>query len=100
MTEPKLITVAEAAQLKEVTRSAVYAAIRDERLPHRIVLGRLAVSETDVAAWTPTPRAGRRKGTHLSEEAKARISQSQKRRWAKRNAESGVNNLGGSGSQK
>lgn len=98
--QPKLLTPVEVAQLKSVSREAVYAAIRDGRLPHRIVLGHIAVREADVSAWTPTPRAGRRKGTHLSEEAKARISQSQKRRWAKRNAESGVNNLGGSGSQK
>jgi excisionase family DNA binding protein len=79
----KLITVTEAAQLKGVTRSAIYAAIREGRLPHRQVLGRFAVREVDVVAWIPTPRAGRRKGTKLSEEAKARISQAQKNRWLK-----------------
>lgn len=80
----KLLTAAEVANLKGVTRAAVYAAIAGGRLPHRQVLGRIAVRETDALAWKPTPHVGRRKGAQLSEDAKARISQAQKRRWAQR----------------
>lgn len=86
--KPKLLTALEAANLKGVTSAAVYAAIASNRLPHQRVLGRLALREVDVLAWTPTPHVGRRKGARLSEEAKARISQSQKQRWAQRKAHS------------
>ncbi len=80
----KLLTVTQAANLKGVTRSAVYAAIKDGRLAHRLVLGHFAVREADVLAWTPAPYMGRRKGTKLSDESKDRISQAQKKRWAQR----------------
>jgi excisionase family DNA binding protein len=80
----KMVTPAEAAQLKGVSKTAIYNAIADGRLPHRRILGRLALRERDVLAWTPAPRAGRRKGTPMSIEAKARISEGQKRRWARR----------------
>jgi excisionase family DNA binding protein len=80
----KLLTVTQAANLKSVTRSAIYSAIKEGRLPHRKVLGHFALCEADVLAWTPTPSTGRRKGTQMSEESKARISQAQKRRWAHR----------------
>lgn len=82
--KPKLLTAVEAAQIKGVTRSAIYAAISEGRLPHQIVLGRMAVTESDVLAWTPTPSTGRREGTRLSEETRAKIAASQKRRWAQR----------------
>ncbi len=82
--KPKLLTAVEAANLKGVSREAIYGAIREGRLPHRKVLGRIAVLEADVLAWTPTPYAGRRKGSRLSEETKAKISASQKRRWQQR----------------
>lgn len=80
----KLLTAAEVANLKGVTKAAVYAAIAGGRLPHQHVLGRIAVRETDALAWKPTPHVGRRKGAQLSDEAKSRISQAQKRRWAQR----------------
>lgn len=78
----KLLTVVEAAQLKGVQRATLYAAIAQGRLKHRRVLGKLALREADVLAWTPRPHAGRKKGKPMSEEAKARISASQKKRWA------------------
>lgn len=87
MTEPTLLTVAQAAQLKGVSRTALYDAIASGRLPHRKVLGHIAVVEKDVLAWTPTPRSGRRKGTRLSAEAKTRISQANKKHWARRKAQ-------------
>lgn len=84
MTNTKLLTPLEAAQLKGVSRVAIYAAIREGRLPHRQVLGRIAVREADVVAWQPMPHIGRRKGARLSDEARERISQAQKRRWEQR----------------
>lgn len=86
--KPKLLTAVEAAQIKGVTRSAIYAAISEGRLPHQIVLGRMAVTESDVLAWTPTPSTGRREGTRLSEETRAKIAASQKRRWEQRKTRS------------
>ena len=88
--KPKLLTAVEAANLKGVSREAIYGAIREGRLPHRKVLGRIAVLEADVLVWVPTPYAGRRKGSRLSEETRAKISAAQKRRWEERKAEPGT----------
>lgn len=82
--EKDLLTVHEAAKLKGVTQSAIYLAMAQGRLPCSRVLGRLVVTKRDVLTWRPTPHVGRRKGTPVSESVKARISQSQKRRWAQR----------------
>lgn len=82
--KPKLLTVSEAAELKGVTRAAIYTAISEGRLRHQKVLGRLAVREADILAWTPAYHVGRRKGVKLSAEAKAKISEKQKRIWAER----------------
>jgi excisionase family DNA binding protein len=79
-----LISVSEAARLKEVTRSAIYIAIREGRLPHIMVVGHYALRKADVLAWTPQRYTGRQKGLPLKSETKARISDSQKRRWAQR----------------
>jgi excisionase family DNA binding protein len=78
-----LITVAEAAQLKGVTRSVLYKAIERGDLKVQLVLGRKALRRRDVLAWEPR-RAGRRRGIPTSEEAKGKISASQKARWQKR----------------
>ena len=85
--KPKLLTAVQAAHLKGVSREAIYCAIRDGRLPHRKVLGKIAVREIDVLAWTPAPYAGRRKGSRLSEETRAKISAAQKRHWEQRKAD-------------
>ncbi len=82
--KPNLLTVPEVAALKGVTRAAVYAAISEGRLPHQKVLGRLALREADILAWTPIYHAGRRKGTKLSPESKAKISAKQKEAWVAR----------------
>ena len=100
MMESKLLTPAQAAQMKGVSRAAIYAAITDGRLPHVIELGRLGVKESDVRAWEPVKYAGRPgkkggrpKGIPVSAETKEQISYSQKKRWAsrkaKKNAEGG-----------
>lgn len=87
----ELLTAEEAAQLKGVTRAAVYLAIKEGRLPHTRVLGRLGVRQADVLAWTPIRyggrpgrKTGRTPGTPLSKETRERIAEAQKRRWAKR----------------
>jgi excisionase family DNA binding protein len=80
-----LLSVSQAAVLKGVSRSAVYAAIERGTLPHERVLGHIGVRESNVAAWTPVGhKAGRPKGKPMNEDARARISESQKRRWAQR----------------
>jgi len=92
----KLITVSEAARLKGVTRTAIYGAIKDGRLPHTRVLGHLGLKEADVMAWTPREyggrpgvKGGRPRGTPVSAETKAQIAQAQRRRWARRKAKPG-----------
>ena len=82
--QPKLLTPAEAARLKGVSRAAIYAAIADGRLPHSRVLGRLALQESDVQAWTPRQDVGRPVGMTLGEDIRARISASQKQSWNRR----------------
>lgn len=96
MTE-QLITPDEAAQIKGVTVAAIYAAVKENRLPHTRVLRRIGLREADVLQWTPRSyagrpgaKSGRRQGTALSEETRARIAESQKRRWAQRKLDSGV----------
>lgn len=76
------LTAAEAAQLKGVTRSAVYKAMKQKKLQTERVLGRLALRRAEVEAWKPKERTGRRKGTRMSAEARERISEGQRRRWA------------------
>jgi excisionase family DNA binding protein len=76
-----LISVAEAAALKNVSHSVVYKAIADGRLSGQKVVGKLALRERDVEKWQPEPSPGRRKGSQLSPETKARISESQRMQW-------------------
>ena len=84
----KLLTVAEAARLKGVSRAAIYGAIARGRLPHRRILGHIGLREADILAWVPLGvKSGRPKGTSMSAEAKARISAGQKRRWARQKQE-------------
>jgi excisionase family DNA binding protein len=90
----ELLSPREAAQLKGVTTAAIYLAIKEGRLPHIRVLGRIGLRELDVKAWTPISYAGRPgakgrrpPGLPMSEEAKGRLSESLKRRWAERKQE-------------
>ncbi len=83
--EPNLLTVSQAAARRGVSRAAVYSAIARGVLPHQHVLGHIALREADVLAWAPLgAKTGRRKGTPMSAEAKARIAAGQRRRWAQR----------------
>ena len=79
-----LISVAEAARLKGVSRAAIYFAIKEDRLPHVMVVGHYALCKADVLAWSLQRHQGRQKGLPLSAKTKARISASQKKRWAER----------------
>lgn len=79
-----LLTPAEAARLKGVSRTAIYTAIAEGRLKHSRVLGRLAIERAHLLAWTPMRYAGRPKGIPMTDEAKALLSESQKRRWVRR----------------
>ena len=82
----KLITVAEAAQLKGVSRTTIYNAINDGRLKSQRVLVHVALSHSEVERWQPSATTGWPKGKRVSEEAKAKISESQKQRWKRRKA--------------
>ena len=84
-----LLTVAQAAQLRGVSRAAIYGAIARGRLPHQRILGHIGLKEADVLAWVPLGhKTGRPKGTPMSAAAKIRLSESQKQRWAQRKAQS------------
>ena len=87
MIHDDLLTIPDAARRKGVSRSAVYKAVAQGRLPVQSVLGRFALRAADVEAWRPKEQRGRRKGTAMSEESKVRISEGQKRRWAQRRAQ-------------
>lgn len=77
----KLLTPQEAAWLKKVSRSTIYSAIAEGRLPATRVLGRIAIQEADLKAWMPIPHAGRKKGFAVSPQAKTRMSQARSRWW-------------------
>ena len=92
----ELITVDEAATLKGVTKAAVYAAVKEGRLPHERVLRRIAVRRDAVEAWQPIayrdrpgsgPKGGRKAGSHQTEETRAKIAEAARRRWAARRQE-------------
>ena len=81
----KWYTVPEAARLTQLSASAIYAAIAQQRLAKKYRQGNLVVSEEDVRNWEATRKQrGRRKGFAASEEHKAKISAAQRQRWAKR----------------
>ena len=79
-----LVTIAQAAKMKGVSRSAIYLAIAEGRLPRQQVLGRLVLKRNNVEAWQPQPHNGRPKGIAMSQESKERISQGQRKRWLAR----------------
>ena len=80
--QPDLLTPAQAAQLKGVSRTTIYSAIAEGRLPCVRVLGRLALEKADVLEWTPRKNAGRPRGIIVSDDTRKKMSESHKRRWA------------------
>ena len=95
--DQKLLTASEAAKLKGVSTTTIYRAVGQGRLPHVRVLNHIGVPEADLLKWMPVRyagragikgRGGRPRGIPMSTEAKARLSGSQKRRWAERKRKS------------
>jgi hypothetical protein len=79
---PKLLTAADVARMKGVSRTLVYNAMNKGKLAYIEILGRRAIKESDARKWKPPGRiTGRPKGIPMSEEAKARISEGLRKRW-------------------
>jgi hypothetical protein len=57
-----MLSVAQAAAAKGITRQAIYLAIKQDRLSSHVINGRLLVRRQDLDAYTPAaavPGAGR-----------------------------------------
>ena len=77
------LTPDQAALAKGVSRTAIYSAIAEGRLPSQRILNRLAIRKTDLESWIPAPHSGRPKGIPVSDKARSRMGEAQKRRWAR-----------------
>ncbi len=82
-----ILTPAQAAKLKGVSRTAIYNALSDGRLQGVRVLGRIGISRSALKAWQPQAQVGRPAGRPMTEKQKATIAAAQKKRWASRKAE-------------
>jgi excisionase family DNA binding protein len=81
----KRLTISQAAQLRGVSRSALYAAIERKTLRAHWDLGRLVVTEKDLTEWVANKgKGGRKKGQTLSAEHRANLSAARKADWARR----------------
>lgn len=81
----EFLTPDDVAKIKKVSRQAVHDAIKAGKLPCHYILGRRVIRKADLRLWQVI---GRRKNGPLSVAHKAKISQSQKRRWANANSKS------------
>ena len=87
-----LLDIPSAAQQAGVTTKAIYAAIARQSLPRRYLRGNLVVREADLLEWhSSKSRGGRPKGQKMSPEAKRKISEANKKRWAERRDKSTQN---------
>jgi|GEM_PF-2088205 len=77
------VSLPEAAKIKQVSRQAVYDAIKAGHLPSQTILGRTVVRRSDLQSWKIV---GRRNGKPLSAEHKAKMSKSLKLAWKQRRA--------------
>jgi len=75
------LTVTQSAELKGVSRNAIYNAIKHKQLASSTLLGKTVIHRKDLMAWQVRP--GRPPGA-LSKQHKARISAALKENWAKR----------------
>lgn len=78
------LSVTQVANQKQISRNAVYKAIREGRLPSVQIAGLVVVKAKDVEAWIPKTRTGRRSGSRSSDATKAKIAESQRLRWQKK----------------
>ena len=78
------LSVTQVAKQKQISRNAVYKAIREGRLPSTQIAGLVVVKTKDAEVWMPKARTGRHSGSKSSEETKAKIAESQRLRWQKR----------------
>lgn len=83
-----ILTPAQAAKLKKVSRTAIYNALADGRLRGVRVLGRIGIARHVLKEWQPQARVGRPPGKPMGAESKRQLSQTQKRRWQERKASS------------
>jgi len=81
------LSVSQVAELKGVSRNAVYKAVQEGRLFCVRIVGRIAITRAEAQNWNAKARTGRRKGRPTNEEAKAKIAASQRKRWQKRKEE-------------
>ena len=79
-----ILTPAQAAKLKKVSRTAIYNALADGRLRGVRVLGRIGIARHELKEWRPQARVGRPPGKAMSTESKRKLSETQKQRWATR----------------
>ena len=82
-----MLTPAQAAKLKGVSRTAIYNALNDGRLQGVRVLGRIGIVRSVLKAWQPQAQVGRPIGRPMTEKQKATIAAAQKKRWASRKAD-------------
>lgn len=75
------LTITQGAELKGVSRNAIYDAIKRKQLASSTLLGRTVIYRKDLLAWQI--RQGRPPGA-LSKQHKARISAALKKSWAER----------------
>ena len=91
----EFLTVADVVTLKSVSATAVYQAIKAERLVAERVLNRWAIRPEAAEAWKPhgykdrpgPKRRGRKKGTKLGDETKQLMSDKGKLAWRRRKGE-------------
>lgn len=83
-TDQDILTPAQAAKLKGVSRTAIYNALADGRLQGVSILGRIGIARSVLKTWQPQARVGRPPGQPMKKEAKEKLSQTQKRRWTVR----------------
>ena len=61
MAATEYLSASEAAARKNVSRAAIYLAVRSGNLPHQIIAGKIVLKAKDVDAYEPIPndeRAG------------------------------------------
>ena len=82
-----IVTPAQAAKLKGVSRTAIYNALGDGRLQGVRILGRIGIARNALKVWQPQAQVGRPTGRPMTEKQKATIAAAQKKRWANRKAD-------------